>query len=116
MGTNFYLHFHRSDIENGIEGFHIGKRSAGWVFHFEAHDKPVVKTVSAMRALTKLGFIYDEYDREYTYEQFWQEVEDTKKPWFGKAPYVLEDLENPEPLLFPCWEDEGFAFTEGDFC
>ena len=115
MGTNFYLHFHRSDIECNIEGIHIGKNSAGWVFHFEAQSRPLIRDVKAMKALTKLGFIYDEYGKEYTYNDFWQLVEDTKEPYFGRDPYVLNDPENPEPAWFKRWEDEGFCFSEGEF-
>ena len=116
MGTNFYLHFHRSDVELGKEGIHIGKNSCGWVFHFEAHNNPCLKTVKDMKAFTKLGFIYDEYEVEHTYEGFWDIVARSKESFNGRAPYVLEDPEHPEPPIFPSWEDEGFAFTEGDFC
>lgn len=112
MGINSYLVHTRFNKEKGIEGIRVDKRSGGWVFHFEAYSEPNIKTVKDWRFRTKTGFIYDEYDREYTYEQFWKAVEDTKKQRFGRAPYVLEDAENPAPF-FPCWEDEGF--TEGDF-
>lgn len=115
IGTNYYLHFHRSDIENGIEGTHIGKNSCGWAFQFEAHSNPSIKTVSDMRSFTKLGFIYDEYDREHTYEDFWKIVEDSKVPIDGEAPYVLSDPNYPDEPVYG-YEDEGFAFIEGDFC
>lgn len=85
------------------------------MFHFEAHDKPLIKTVNDMRAFTKLGFIYNEYGIEYTYEGFWKLVEDSKVPIDGEEPYVLFDPNYPDEPVYG-YENEGFAFTEGDFC
>ena len=116
MGTNYYLYMNRTDAELKRNGFHIGKNSAGWVFQFEAYQHPLIKTVKAMKAFTRLGFIYDEYDREHTYEDFWQTVEESKEPYYGRAPYVLTDPDYPNESTLNSWEDEGFAFTEGDFC
>lgn len=118
IGTNYYLCYKRgSDAENIDSGLHIGKNSAGWVFNFQAHYKPEIKTVRTWKKLTRAGFIYNEYGVELTYEEFWTDiVEGSKKKYYGRDPYVLEDPENPEPHLFGCWEDEGFAFSEGDFC
>ncbi len=119
MGTNFYLHQYRLNKHDYPDtGFHIGKRSCGWVFHFEAHERPHVKTVEEMRQQTFNGYIYDEYGTEYTYEQFWKEVEETKEPDVdGRPNYVLVDPEYPH-VISPSveWEDEGFAFTLSDFC
>ena len=115
MGTNFYMYFSRDRAQLMTEDFHIGKRSAGWVFHFQAHEKPNIKTVRGMRKYTRLGFIYDEYGREYSYDEFWLEVERTKKCTDGISPLILEDPENPEPVWFKRWEDEGFCFSEGEF-
>ena len=41
IGTNFYWFKEKQgkDFEHH-EGLHIGKRSCGWVFHFQAHHKP----------------------------------------------------------------------------
>lgn len=116
MGTNYYLYNDRNRAERETEDFHIGKSSCGWVFHFESHNKPEIKTVEAMREYTKLGFIYDEYGVEHTYADFWRRVENTKKAYCGRKPYVLDDPENPEPHLFKRWEDEGYCFSEGEFC
>ena len=109
------MYFSRERAKLMTEDFHIGKRSAGWVFHFEAHNNPKITTVREMKKYTRIGFIYDEYGREYTYNGFWQLVEDTKEPYFDRDPYVLDDPENPEPAWFKRWEDEGFCFSEGEF-
>lgn len=117
MGTNYYMYSSRYKQELDMEGVHLGKNSWGWVFHFQAHSAPRVKTVEDMKAFTKMGFIYDEYDREITYEDFWKMVEKTKKPMpDGTAKYVLVDPNYPNDPIYDSWEDEGFAFTEGDFC
>lgn len=115
MGTNYYLYRSRAEAELELDGFHIGKNSAGWVFHFEAYDNPNIKTVNAMKAFTRLGYIYDEYGTEYTYEEFWKIVEESKELYYGREPYILDDPENPEPHWFKRWEDEGFCFSEGEF-
>ena len=117
MGTNYYLYMSRYKQELDIEGVHIGKNSWGWVFHFNAISAPQVKTVADMKAFTKMGFIYDEYGREITYQDFWEMVEETKEPMpDGRAKYVLVDPNYPHELTTDSWEDKGFAFTEGDWC
>lgn len=116
MGTNYYLHYNRNVTKENVEsGLHIGKRSAGWVFHFQAHDNPKIDRVWTYRKLTKTGFIYDEYGIEHSYKDFWEGVEFTKEPFNGEEPYVLDDPNNPEPAWFKRWEDEGYCFSEGDF-
>ena len=106
---------HAHDLD---EGMHIGKRSCGWVFCFQAYEKPKIKTVKQMKKVTFNGFIYDEYGEEFTYQDFWDLVEDTKVPdEDGKKKYVLIDPNYPHQISpFNEWEDEGFAFTMGDFC
>ena len=117
MGTNYYVYMNRTDAELEKDGLHVGKNSAGWVFQIEAHDYPKIKNVNGMKAFTKLGFIYDEYGDEITYEDFWKLVEGTKELLEdGTAPYVLIDPHYPQDSVLNSWEDEGFAFTEGDFC
>lgn len=119
MGTNY--HWFPEEIKGGTyvdSGLHLGKNSAGWVFQFEAHSEPCLKTVEQFREFTKKGVIYDEYDREISYEEFWQIVEESKEPYYGREPYVLEDPNYPHSSIegIPQWVDEGFAFTESEFC
>lgn len=119
MGTNFYLFNRRVERDLGLEGQHIGKRSCGWVFHFQAYPELNVRTVEDWRTLTKTGFIYDEYGVEYTYNEFWLLVKETKKAYNDRAPYVLSDPNNELLDKFAeeeSWEDEGFAFSSWEFC
>lgn len=119
MGTNFYALKHRiKKSEDLYNGLHIGKNSCGWVFHFQAYHKPNIVRVKQMKKVTFKCFIYDEYGEEYTYEDFWNIVEDSLVPDVdGRPNYVLVDPEYPHVISpFVEWEDEGFAFTLSDFC
>lgn len=116
IGTNYYLLKKRikstSDLDKGM---HIGKSSCGWVFHFQAFPK--IKKVKQMKKVTLDGYIYNEYGEEFTYRDFWYLVESTKIPDENGKKYVLVDPRYPHVLSpFDEWEDEGFAFTMGDFC
>ena len=114
MGTNYYWFKEEPDEkEDVLTGLHIGKNSCGWVFNFEAHSSPKLRTVQDYREFLKEGYIYDEYAREISYNEFWDIVESSKELFNGEPPYVLVDPNYPhEPYGY---EDEGFAFSEGDF-
>ena len=121
MGCNYYAFDEEmKETEFCENGLHIGKNSWGWVFHFEAHSKPELKTVEQYREYLKDKFIYDEYDRLVFYDEFWEMVEETKEPMpDGREKYVLRDpTEEPSFITseLPMWEDEGFGFTEWEFC
>lgn len=123
MGTNYY-HFKEKIKEGDFPegGLHIGKNSAGWVFHFEAHEYPRLKTAQDYQEFLKEGVIYNEYDEEVSYEEFWKIVEESKEDYYGKPPYDFENLpEDGNTSSFPLigiaeWMDEGFMFTANDFC
>lgn len=92
MGTNFYLRRRltlkekleiHEDLEFGRydevreklpEDIHIGKRSAGWKFLWDAqnfkHFKPNEKS---LHEFLKSGEIIDEYGQKFTYQQFFEE-------------------------------------------
>lgn len=115
MGTNFYL-WQKEELptEETIDSaMHIGKRSAGWVFQFQSYSE--AKTLKEMKELTKNGTIYDEYLSKYTYEQFWAEVEETKEPFGGRKPYVLEDPSDPHSFDPYDYEESGFSWTPFEF-
>lgn len=80
MGTNFYAVRNRPSVEEPI---HIGKRSAGWMFHFQSqnaswHEPPVVwNTYNQVKEwLHKYTVentdyvILDEYDNVWKYDDF----------------------------------------------
>ena len=118
MGTNYYWFPDIIKESTPVDrGLHIGKNSCGWVFQFEAHSNPLLKTVKQYREFLKEGVIYDEYEREISTSEFWEIVEDSKLPFNGREPYVLEDPNYPRRILSIIeWEDEGYAFMKGDFC
>ena len=102
-------------------GLHIGKLSGGWVFHFRAYAKPKLKTVQDYREFLKEGVIYNEYDEEIPYEEFWKLVEESLKsdPWDPEPPYSFDNL--PDDISTYIigvkeWMDEGFMFTLNNFC
>lgn len=97
MGTNFYVednvceHCGRKDI------LHIGKRSCGWKFNFQWH--PHLTTLQEYKEFLKDKTILDEYDRTYTYDEFWHEIE--------SHPY---DSVHEDDLTYI---ESGYMFTKG---
>lgn len=95
MGTNFYLKRkltkeQKEEIKNLIDldgdydeivnklydchPIHIGKRSCGWTFLWDAHKFEYFKpTRESLEEFLRSGQIIDEYNREFTYDQFWNE-------------------------------------------
>ena len=119
MGTNYYVFDERITEETNVDsGLHIGKNSAGWGFNFEAHKG--LRTVKAYKKFLKGKVIYNEYDDEIPYDEFWDIVKDSKeKDYYGRRPYSYS---NPDPNSSSCrnyyteWEDEGYMFTSVEFC
>lgn len=89
MGTNFYLRRRLSiqDQRNLLEDIrygnydsadrlisfkvHIGKRSAGWKFLWDANNFEYFNpTKESIFDFLKSGRIFDEYGREFTFEEF----------------------------------------------
>lgn len=61
-------------IDNIPENIHIGKRSTGWKFLWDAHDFRYFNlTKESLIEWLKSGDIYDEYGEKYTFDQFWNE-------------------------------------------
>ena len=94
---------------------HIGKRSCGWVFNFEAHydkfQRYKLTSYRAWKEFLKEGYIYNEYGELISYNKFIKLVEETR----GKGK-VQEGISEGEQLhLGDEWEDSGFVFTLGDF-
>lgn len=106
MGTNFYIHIpikNREKLKEEVceaidnnriddvidklqsiheETFiHLGKRSGGWKFLFNAHNEKYYKCnkKSIDNFITSNNAaIQDEYERSYTLDEFWNDVEDLK--------------------------------------
>lgn len=120
MGTNYYHFPDQVKATTPVEvGLHIGKNSAGWVFNFQAYETPQLKTVDDYRKFLKDGVIYNEYDEEIPYEEFWKIVAESLLDFYGEAPYSLNNLPEDDSASIVGieeWMNEGFTFTKNDFC
>ena len=124
MGTNFYA---TTGCPNPCahcapDVLHIGKRSGGWTFGFQAYPELGLTTRKAWQAhLRQPGVaITDEYDRAFTPDDFDALVDRTREPW---GPNKLE------PARRDGWNDwlreyddrhyrdpDGWDFWRGEFC
>lgn len=57
---------------------HIGKRASGWEFNWNFNEGKYYTSGKELIELLKSGkyIIIDEYEREYTFDQFWEEISD----------------------------------------
>ena len=107
MGTNYYVEAPPNPWGDQ-QRLHVGKSSAGWVFHFEAHDLAEVKLTTTdewrkfLDGMVANGpcVLRDEYGQEWSVEDFWEWV----------------DLKKAQPSYGGDYTDEGNAFTRGEFC
>jgi hypothetical protein len=149
MGTNYYLFtknkkaaqkhapysYSLVDVPDFGYEIHIGKCSMGWLPLFEAHSHGIRSVQQYKEAYDTGCFkIYDEYNREYNWEQF----EETVLKHNGGVAGVIprEYIERDKDSIFydenlPDWvpishfdtkyadhyfkDDEGYEFTEGEF-
>lgn len=117
MGTNFYLRKKLSEYEKEIgisylndddydalrdlipEDIHIGKRSGGWKFLFNANNFVYFDTTKeSLIEWLKSGQIVDEYNQEYTFEEFWNNERPTEG-WDLESYY--KDNKNESPYYEP---------------
>ena len=130
MGTNFYATEHCLNPCAHCQPprLHIGKRSAGWTFGFEAHphwvdaddDDLVLETRAQWREyLRRPGVIIeDEYGQEFTPDEFDALVDATREPWGpnGIQPRTRDALDhwgNRDSRHFR--DPEGWDFWRGGF-
>ena len=129
MGTNFYATEHCLNPCAHCQRprLHIGKRSGGWTFGFEAHphwvdaddDDLVLETRAQWREyLRRPGVIIDdEYGREFTPDEFDALVDRTREPW---GPNRIQPRTR-NPLDWGIRDNrhfrdpEGWDFWRGDF-
>jgi hypothetical protein len=75
MGTNYYYtNFKKCDCCGHVdqEEMHVGKSSIGWRFHF---DLTAFTDPKNWKEELKNKYLYDEYDREISYNEFLTLVE-----------------------------------------
>lgn len=131
MGTNFYCKrittqdqlnsiadlVANKKIDEAIEllhevnkAIHICKRSNGWQIGFDHNNgeyyQPTRKSLEEF--LSQSGIkIVDEYDKEYTYEEFWKEIDehnaDPHNAWDSTKD--IEEQVKFKCSCFICWPD-----------
>ena len=120
MSTNFYIREASIDTSTGqrvTKDVHIGKRSGGWTFMFQGGNFRTVQIWrNVMSMMTPNMQIVDEYGCPYTPEEFWEEVDQTTKPWGPNK--ITPKTQRPEEIAGcrEAWIDEGFSFYAGEFC
>lgn len=124
MGTNFYL---RHDSGYGeIQEIHIAKTSCGWLPLMQISRN--INSVKDIKTAYDTGdfIIIDEYDEEYTWEQFEKRVLNHNKD----NPKALSHIKPPEHFSYKdirdCYggywtserfvvDDEGYEFSKDEF-
>lgn len=148
MGTNFYMFTKNKNYKErlgphcrivdepdfGYE-IHIAKTSGGWLPLFERNGE--IDSVKALKKLAATGdfIIYDEYNENYTWEEFKKRVVDFNGGVSGKVQGKIVNI-NPfngptqyeeVPISHLEYENgkyrdsyyqdgEGYEFTEQEFC
>lgn len=154
MGTNFYtkipckkrelkekintlidndnLQEAKEVLDNAIEEteLHIGKRSYGWKFLFNAHNcKYWDLTKQGIIDYIKKnnGKIVDEYGEEFTLDQFWNEEIDTENGYdaesyerehpsrYCRYETATEPLKKYNPNQYGEFYNDGLRFTISDY-
>ena len=133
MGTNYYTDANECKHCNRKERLHIGKKSMGWEFNFQAYDfypnsdgetpiSPMLNSWKNWKEFLEDKKILDEYGEEVSYQEFVGIVEKSKgKDNKNHFDYCLNDPKHREHTLREIeedqmWKDEdGWAFGYGDF-
>ena len=119
MGTNFYLFTKNKKIAQKYAPYsyvlvdeprfgykiHIGKCSMGWLPLFEAHSDGI-RSIKEYKAAYDTGKfkIYDEYNREYDWEQFDERVLQHNGGVAGVIPKEHIERQKPAvPFFFFCF-------------
>lgn len=135
MGTNFYIKKYMTpeqkkeviekinndqydevrDIIDEVKDIHIGKRSGGWKFLWDANDFKYFKpTKESLIEWLKSGQIVDEYDQEFTFDEFWNKELDGFWEGYDMVTYKKD---HPDESYWITYEKEfhGIPVTLGEF-
>ena len=147
MGTNFYLITRNKQfvekyfpIEYEVTNkpyfryeIHLNKRSCGWKILYQAHFKAwnsVEEMLDFIRKHNNKVKIFDEYEKEYTLEEYIKEVvewdKDYKKEeiyYDDTVGYIMTPIDHVEiskrsrDMYINYWHDkDGYDFTNAEFC
>ena len=89
---------------------HICKRSSGWQIGFDHNNgeyyQPTRKSLEEFLSQPDI-VIFDEYNTEYTYEEFWKEIDehnaDPHNKWDSKK--YIQGQNEPDYSWSICWSD-----------
>lgn len=135
MGTNFYIKKYMTpeqkkevidainndqydearDIMNEVKDIHIGKRSAGWKFLWDANEfKYFEPTKESLIEWLKSGQIIDEYDQEFTFDEFWN---DCLNGFWDGYDAITYEKDHPERIYWRknISQFHGIPVTFGEF-
>ena len=132
MGTNYYVIGKECPTcGHKSEKMHLGKQSCGWQFHFRGYrDKGLISREFWIDYITKNKLtIIDEYGNTFPLRDFFASLNlvnnklnvyniarnlpmnDKEKEYLERCPHT------DDPSLAYEWkDDEGFAFTDWEFC
>ena len=96
------------ELQEVNQKIHICKRSCGWQIGFDHNNgeyyQPTRKSLEEFLSRPDI-VIFDEYNRKYTYEEFWKEIDEhnanPRNNWDSKK-YMQEQH---EPSWSICWPD-----------
>lgn len=132
MGTNYYLKSKPCVTCGHSENKkHIGKSSFGWQFHFRGYREDML--VSYKSWLEELNdpnkIIVDEYNDQIPLDDFKQLIESkdqgvnhfniiSNNPMtYKERQYLIRHPYRYDSYHQNCWkDDEGYAFTDCEFC
>lgn len=99
LGTNYYLEV---ETEKGTYPVHLGKKSHGWHFLFDASG--IITGLASAKKLTERFAITNEYGKEINEEEFWRMLRYDSKT---KLEHLGEDNQ--------VFEEEGYYFSKVAF-
>ena len=95
---------------NDVEDIHIGKSSGGWDFLFQLNDKKYYHDKASLIEFIKECQIVDEYDRELTFDEFWDTVV-SDRTWKGNpAKRHRDSVHNHYTVI------DDLEFLDVEFC
>jgi len=126
MGTNYYLKFKERKINQ--PDLHIGKKSYGWQFSFQAHesdeyyDIPNLKSKKEYESFLKKhkDEIFNEYNENISFDDFFDIVHSSMKNTKNKnhTDYMFNEYLKKYPyedISDNFKDNEGYAFCLTDF-
>lgn len=109
MGVNYYTRLHECEHCERYEEIHLGKNSYGWQFSFQYNGGQYYKNIKEMKEWLKDKRIFNEYDEEVSYKDFWKLVRDKQKERLNHYDYVKE--KHPDSLYHE-HKIDGYSFTD----